>query len=281
MLISSLLIGSALLSSASAQAPAKTLSEDFRLVMTVNGSPDTSIITGTAVGSPAKMRIEVTTKGKNSLNSPVMASGKVGMIVTDSGKTVTYLDSQKQQYIRVRPIELVQQAQKMGGMKMDFSGTVATVDSLGQGPVILGHPTQQYRLATRMAINMAALGQQQSVQVSNNIDYYYASDIKGELNPFATLSGGDMVNRLGASNKDFSDKMMAAQKKLPKGTPLRASYSATVVSQGQTRVSNTAVEVTGIRWVDADPNAFEVPAGYKEAQLRGMDGAPGGAIPPQ
>ncbi len=227
------------------------------------------------------MRIEVTTKGKNSLNSPVMASGKVGMIVTDSGNTVTYLDSQKQQYIRVRPIELVQQAQKMGGMKMDFSGTVATVDSLGQGPLILGHPTQQYRFATRMAINMAALGQQQSVQVSNNIDYYYASDIKGELNPFATLSGGDMVNRLGASNKDFSDKMMAAQKKLPKGTPLRAAYSATVVSQGQTRVSNTAVEVTGIRWVDADPKAFDVPAGYKEAQLPGMDGAPGGAIPPQ
>lgn len=281
LLISILMVGSALLSLANAQAPAKMLSEDFRLVTTIKGSTDTSIIIGHAVGSPARMRIEVTTSGNNSLNSPMMASGKVGMIVTDSGNTITYIDSQKQQYIRVRPVELIQQAQQMGGMKMEFSGTLATVDSLGAGPVVLGHPTLYYRVATGMTIRMTAIGQQQLVNVSNSIDYYYASDIKGELNPFTTLSGGDMMNKLGASNKDFADKMTAAQKKLPKGTPLRALYSATVVSQGQKRVTKTAVEVTGVQWVDADPKTFEVPASYTAGQLPGMGGSSGGAIPPQ
>jgi hypothetical protein len=280
LLISILMLGSALLSLATAQAPAKTLSEDFRLVTTIKGSTDTSIVTGHAVGSPVRMRIDVTTRGDNSLNSPIMSSGKVGMIVTDSGHTITYIDSEKRRYIRVRPAELVQQAQQMGGMRMEFSETMATVDSLGAGPVILGHPTLNYRVATGMTISMTAIGQQQVVKVSNSIDYYYASDIKGELNPFATLSGGDMLNMLGASNKDFVDKAKAVQQKLPKGTPLRALYSATMVSQGQTRVTNSAVEVTGIQWVAADPKAFEVPANYTAQQLPGTGGSSGGAIPP-
>lgn len=280
LLISFLILASPLLSLATAQVPAKTLSEDFRLVTTINGSTDTSIVIGHAVGSPARMRIDVTTRGDNSLNSPIMSSGKVGMIVTDSGQTITYIDSEKRRYVRIRPVELVQQAQQAGGMKMEFSETVAKVDSLGPGPVILGHSTLHYRVATGMTISMTAIGQQQVVKVSNSVDYYYASDIKGELNPFATLSGGDMLNMLGASNKDFIDKAKTAQQKLPKGTPLRALYSATMVSQGQTRVTNSAVEVTRIQWVDADPKAFEVPGNYTAQQLPGMGGSPGGAIPP-
>jgi hypothetical protein len=280
LLISILMLCSTVLSLATAQAPAKTLSEDFRVVTTINGSTDTSLVLGHAVGSPARMRIEVTTSGHNPINSPIAASGKVGMIVTDSGHTITYIDSQKQQFVRFRPVEMIQQAQQMGGMKMEFSETLAKVDSLGAGPLILGHPTLYYRVATGMTISMSAMGQQQVVKVSNSVDYYYAGDIKGELNPFATLSGSDMVNTLGGSNKDFVDKMRAAQEKLPKGTPLRALYSATVVSQGQTRVTNTAVEVTGVQWVADDPKAYEVPATYTAGQLPGM-GSSSGTIPPQ
>jgi hypothetical protein len=281
MLVGILMLASAPMSSATAQAPAKTLSEVFRLVTTIKGTTDTSLVTGNAVGSRARMRIDVTTSGNNALNSPIMTSGKVGIIVTDSGNTITYIDSQAHRYVRVRPAELVQQAQETGAMKMEFSETLATVDSLGAGPVILGHPTLHYRVATGMSINMTAIGQQQAVKVSNSIDYYYATDIKGELNPFATLSGGDMLNMLAASNKDFVTKTKAVQEKLPKKTPLRALYSATMVSQGQTRITDSAVEVTGIQWVDSDPKAFEVPANYTAQQLPGMGGSSSGAIPPQ
>jgi len=83
-----------------------------------------------AVGSLDKMRLDVT--GSASKVSPMM-SDSVSMIVTDSGKTITYLDKKKSQYLRVRPTEIVNQAQQMGGMKMEFSGTEAKVDSLGAG----------------------------------------------------------------------------------------------------------------------------------------------------
>lgn len=269
------------LSYAHAQNAGKTLAMDFRTTISVQGTPDTGVIVGHAVGSADKMRLDVLMKGSNARVSP-LGDSAVSMIVTDSGKTITYLDSKKSQFLRVKPAEMVAQAQKMGAMKMEFSGTDAKVDSLGAGPAILGHPTSHYRVTTGMTMTISAMGQQQTVKIASTSETYYATDIKADLNPFASLSGGDMANMFGTTNKDFADKMKAVQEKLPKATPpLRALSSATIVSQGQTRVTNSVAEVTRVQWVDADPKAFEVPATFTAQQLPGMGGASGGAIPPK
>lgn len=267
------------LSYAHAQNAGKTLAMDFRTTIAVQGTPDTGVIVGRAVGTADKMRLDVLTKGSNAQVSP-LADSAVSMIMTDTGKTITYLDSKKSQFLRVRPAEMVAQAQQTGAMKMEFSGTDAKVDNLGAGPVILGHPTSHYRVTTGMTMTISAMGQQQTVKIASTNDTYYATDIKSDLNPFASMSGGDMANMFGTTNKDFADKMKAVQEKLPKATPLRALSSATIVSQGQTRVTNTAAEVTGVQWVDADPKAFEVPATYTAVQPPGMGGSSAGAIPP-
>jgi hypothetical protein len=265
---------------AHAQNAGKNLAMDFRMTNSVQGAPDSGVIVGHAVGAADKLRLDITTKGASAQVSP-LADSVVSMIVTDSGKTITYLNSKKSQFLRVRPAEMVAQAQQMGGMKMDFSETQAKVDSLGAGPAVLGHPTLHYRVSTGMTMTISAMGQQQTVKIASTNDAYYATDIKGVLNPFASLSGGDMANIFGTSNKDFADKMKAVQQKLPKGAPLRASSSATIIAQGQTRVTNSAAEVTGIQWVNADPKAFEVPSTYTAVQLPGMGGSSSGAIPPQ
>jgi hypothetical protein len=103
------------------------------------------------------------------------------------------------------------------------------------------------------------------------------------VNPFASLSGGDMAAMFASSNKEFADKMKAMQAKLPNNTPLRASSSSTMISQGQTRVTNTQAEVTSVQWVDANPKVFEIPSTFTPVTLPGMAGSPGaqgGAIPP-
>ena len=266
-----------------AQGAGKTLAIDFRTTIAVEGTPDTGLIVGHAVGGASKMRLDVSMKGANAHVSPI-ADSAVTMIVTDSGRTIAYLDSRKNQYLRVRPAEMIAQAQQMGGMKMDFSETNAKVDNLGAGPVLLGHPTTHYRVATGMTMTISAMGQQQVAKVSSTNDMYYATDIAGDLNPFASLSGGDMVNMFGTTNKDFADKMKAAQAKLPKGVPLRAVSSNTLAAQGQqSRTTNSVAEVTALKWVDADPKAFEIPASYSAVQLPGLGGSPsdGGAIPPE
>jgi hypothetical protein len=136
-----------------------------------------------------------------------------------------------------------------------------------------------------MTMTINAMGQEQVVKISSTSDYYYANDIKGVVNPFASLSGSDMAAMFGSSNKEFADKMKAMQAKLPNNTPLRASISSTMISQGQTRVTNTQAEVTSVQWVDANPKLFEIPSTYTPVTLPGMagaqGGAQGGAIPPR
>jgi hypothetical protein len=265
-----------------AQNAGKTLAITFRTTISVKGAPDTGVIVGRALGAADKMRLDVSLKGSRAHVSP-LADSTVTMIVTDSGKTISYLDIKKSQYLRVRPAEMIAQAQEMGGMKMTFSATDAKVDSLGAGPVILGHPTSHYRVATGMTMTISALGQEQTVKISSTNDTFYATDVRGDLNPFASLTGGDMANMFGTANKEFAEKMKAAQAKLPKGVPLRATSESTMIAQGQTRVTKTQAEVTSLDWVNSDPKAFEVPPTYTALQLPGLGGTSsgGGAIPPR
>jgi hypothetical protein len=242
--------------------------------------PDTMVIMGHAVGSNDKMRIDLTSMGANAQVSPLTAAGPISMLVTDSGQTINYLDAKQSQYVRVRPSDMLADAQKNGGMKLDFSSTQASVDSLGAGPVILGHPTLRYRVATAMTIAMSGFGQPQSVKLSNSTEYLFATDLRSVQNPFSSLSGSDMMSMFGASNKDFAAKMSAVQAKLPKRTPLRASSVATVIAQGQTRITNTQAEVTSVQWVNADPKVFEIPANYTAGQLPSMGAGAAPTSPP-
>jgi hypothetical protein len=132
-----------------------------------------------------------------------------------------------------------------------------------------------------MTMKISAMGQEQSVKISSTADYYYANDIKGVVNPFASLTGSDMSATFGATNKEFANKLKAMQAKLPKGTPLRASTTATMITQGMTRVTNTQAEVTSVQWVDAKPGTFDVPASYKAVALPGLGGAASDSVQPK
>jgi hypothetical protein len=268
---------------ATAIAPTgKNLAMDFFLTtVTVSGMPDTGVIKGHAVGSADKMRVDLTMKGPSAQISPLGGpGGQISMILTDSGRTVTYLDETASHYMTVRPADMLAQAQKTG-VKMGFSGTDAKVDNLGAGPTILGHPTSHFRFGTGMTMTIDAMGQEQVVKISSTSDYYFANDIKGAVNPFASMTGGDMAAMFGSANKEFADKLKAMQGKLPKGTPLRAVSSSTMIAQGQTRVTTTQAEVTSVQWVDANPKLFEIPSTFTPVTLPGMPGPQsGGATPP-
>lgn len=279
-LVAGALFALAPLSQINAQNAGKTMAMDFRATVSVQGQPDTAVITGHAVGNGEKMRLDV--KGAPSQRSNLTSDSVVTMVVTDSGKTITFLDTKQSQYFQVRPAEMVSQAQQLGAMKMEFSGTQAKVDSLGVGPTILGHPTAHYRVTTGMTMTVNAMGQQQVVKFSSVADNYYATDLTGSLNPFSSVTSGDMASMFASNNAEFAKQLKEVRAKLPKGTQLRALNSATIVAQGMTRVTTSLAEVTGLQWVNADPKAFDIPANYKQVPLPGLAGpAGGGAIPPK
>lgn len=279
-LVAGALFALAPLSQINAQNAGKTMAMDFRATVSVQGQPDTSVIVGHAVGNGEKMRLDV--KGAPSPGSNLTSDSVVTMVVTDSGKTITFLNTKQSQYFQVRPAEMVTQAQQMGAMKMEFSGTQAKVDSLGAGPSILGHPTTHYRVTTGMTMTVNAMGQQQVVKFSSVADNYYATDLTGSLNPFSSVTSGDMASMFASNNAEFAKQLKEMRAKLPKGTQLRALNSATIVAQGMTRVTTSLAEVTGLQWVNADPKAYDIPANYKQVPLPGLAGpAAGGAIPPK
>jgi hypothetical protein len=269
---------------AHAQDSGKILALDFRMTTVTQGAADTGVITGRAIGTADKMRLDVTMKGAGAhispLSGPLESDSTASIIVTDSGKTVTYLDAKKSQYVTVRLMEMIARAKEMGGVTMEYSGTESRVDSLGTGPTILGHPTSHYRVTMGTTMTISTVGMVHTVKLASLSDSYYAIDLKGNLNPFASLNGVDMLSIFGSTSKDFADKMNAVQKKLPKGMPLRTLSSATMVDQGQTKVTNATADVTAIKWVTADPKAFEIPSMYTAVQLPGMGGS-SGAIPPR
>ena len=84
---------------AHAQNAGKNLALDFRTTVVVQGTPDTGVITGHAVGTADKMRVDVKMQGSGRAVGMLSSEGTVSMIVTDSGKTITYLDSKNSQYL--------------------------------------------------------------------------------------------------------------------------------------------------------------------------------------
>jgi hypothetical protein len=259
------------LSVAVAQNAGKELALDFRTSTSMEGAPEQAVLTGHIVGSGSKVRIDMSTSGGSS-PSPLATDGPVSMIVSDSGKTITYLDAKNSQYMRFQPGAMLADAQAMGGVKMVFSDTDAKVESLGAGPRILGHPTSRYRVTTKLTMSITGMGQTQSVKIASTTDYHYPTDIKSTMNPFASIAGTDMVGVFGTSNKEFAAKLRAAESKLPKAPPLRTSTTATITTDGVSRVTKSNTEVTSIQWVNADPKVFEIPAGYSAVKLPTMGG---------
>ena len=258
-------------SAADSQVLGKDLAIDFRTSTSMEGTPETGVLTGHIVGSGtgAKVRIDMSTEGGRS-PTPLATEGPVSMIVSDSGQTITYLDAKNSQYMSVRPGEMMAEARQMGMVNMEFSDTDAKVENLGPGPRILGHPTMHYRVGTRLTMTISGMGQKESVKIASTTEYYYPTDITSAINPFASITGTDMIGMLGGSNKVFADKLKAAEKKLPKAPPLRTSTTATIVTGGVTRVTKSNTEVTSVRWVNADPAVFEIPAGYTEVAVPSM-----------
>jgi hypothetical protein len=256
-----------------AQVAGKDLAMDFRTSTSIEGMADSGSITGHIVSSPTKVRIDMSTTGGRA-PTPLQTFGPVSMIVSDSGQTITYLDTQKSQYMMFRPAEMLAQAQEMGGVRMDFSGSEATVTRLGAGPAILGHPTVRYRVVTGMTMTISGMGQQQSVKVSSTTEYHYPTDISSPFNPFSSITGTDMLGMFGGSSKEFAAKLKAAEARLPKAPPLRTSTTSTVTTQGISQVTKSRTEVTSVRWVNADPKVFEIPAGYTAVELPTMGEEP-------
>jgi hypothetical protein len=204
------------------------------------------------------------------------------LLMLDSGKMI-YLRPKTKQYIVINPAESMDRVQKMMasmGASMTFDVTTEPkVESLGPGPVILGHRTLHYRVTSGMKMTMSGMGQNQVMETTSIMDQYVAPDLKNVVGPFTGAAWSGASGMFGSGNKSYFEKLRAATSRLPGGAKLRTETTISVSGMGQGAATRSRGEVTGMKKVTATPDMFAIPSDYTKLELP-MGPMGGGSGPP-
>lgn len=264
-----------LAATATAQSrPGISMDQTINTVRTSAGRTDSSTVVLHMISAGADARIEIESGSIAPSGGPFSPGPHTVMILRGGGGEVVYLNPDKKEYMSVKPFEMMQGVQKMmesmgGSMTLDTSATHVTIDSLGPGPAIDGHPTVSYRLTMAMRMRVAMMGQ------SNVIDNQTTQDIQAatDMVSFADLIVG--TNRFAefsqstGMSKDLFDKVAAIRQKV-RGFPLHAVKHSTSVVNGVTQTAVETMDTRNIKRMTVPDSAFAIPGDYKPISMPAM-----------
>jgi hypothetical protein len=237
----------------------------------IDSATTTSVAHMTAAGGDARIDVK---KGKLSENMGPFSSGV--MIMRDGGKQMVFLNPDQKQYFSMNLLEMMEGMQKMlasmgGSMTVDTSVARISLDTLGPGPAIDGHPTLTYRLTAVMRMTMSMMGEGNVIDAKSTQEIQTATD----LGDFSDLNVG--VNRFAELSqsigfpKGYVDKLAATTKKM-RGFPLRTVKHSTTSANGMTRTAVETTETTNIKRVSVPDSLFAIPGDYKPVTFPWMPG---------
>jgi hypothetical protein len=273
----------ALLFAATAAAQSKpgiSLDQTIHTVATSASRTDSSTGELHMISAGTDVRIEIE-RGNLMLDTGPLPTGpRTVMIMHIGGGDMAFLNPDKKEYVSIKPFAMIEGMQKtlasMGGsMTVDTSATRISIDSLGPGPAIDGHPTLNYRLTMAIRMTMSMMGLSSVVDSRSTSEIQSATDLTGFAdmnsgpNPFAEFSQG-----MGMT-KDLSDKMAATRRKV-RGFPLRSVKHSTTSVNGVTNDSAEiieTIETRNIKRVTVPDSVFAVPGDYKLITMPAGPGA--------
>jgi hypothetical protein len=264
---------------APAQGQGDDVAFDFKMSSTnmTGGKEKKGESTGHAIMSKGRMRLEMS--GNSPMgNIPGLAQGEaITLILPDTGRTFIILQPTKHQYMTINPSAMMEGMQKMmeamgATMTFEITGDDPKVENLGAGPDILGHHTAHWRTTSITKVKVGAMGQTQETEATTVVDQYIAHDVNNLDDPFRGLQRNPMADMFGSGAKAYLEKMQAARKKLPTGSPLRTEQKVKILTAGRESNASSVSEVTRISSVKANDDMFKVPSGYTLVKLPMMPG---------
>src|SRR4051812_32384160 len=161
------LCAAALLSSVPAAAQAPSGVSFDQTITTVNstaGRTDTTTNVIHALAAGGNMRIETTNNTLYPKMGPFSPGAHAVLLVRDGGSETVFMNPDSREYLSVKPLEMMAGFKKMlegmgGSMTFDTSATRMSIDSVGPGPTIDGHPTVHYTLRSAMKMNISMMGE--------------------------------------------------------------------------------------------------------------------------
>ena len=265
-----------------ARAQGRDVAFDFKSseTTTMQGNTTKGESTAHAVMSQGRLRFEMAGNSRMTAIPGFTPGSTIVMILPDNGNTFILLQPDKKQYMKINPSAMIENLQKMmesmgSTMTFEITGDDPKVENLGAGPDVMGHHTQHWRVTSNAKVKVGAMGQIQSTEINTVSDEYIAPDVTMLGNPFRGIQSNPMGDMFGSSAKTYTDKLLAARKKITAGTPLRTEQTAKTDSPRGPMVSSAVMEITKIQSVNATPDMFEIPPGYTEIKFP-MPGAPPG-----
>lgn len=245
-------------------------------ITTARGRTDTAATVMHTTSARGDARIDVE-KGTFPNMGPFSAGPHAVMIMHDGGKEISFLNPDEKQYLSIKPIAMMEGIQKMlegmgGSMTIDTSGTRVTLDSVGPGPAIDGHPTLTYRLTTVMRMTMSMMGQRHVVENQSTREIQTATDM-GDLSDVTSMNRfAELFESIGFT-KGYFDQLAATRRRMH-GFPLRAVTHTTSTANGMTRTIVQTIETRNVRRLAVPDSLFLVPADYKPGTMPAMPGMP-------
>jgi hypothetical protein len=245
-------------------------------VNTASGRTDTTTTEThtTSVGGDTRIDLE---KGSFSRLGPFSAGPHAVMIMRESGQTISFLNPNEKQYTSINLVAMMEGMQKMlegmgGSMTMDTSGTRVTLDSLGPGPAIDGHPTLTYRVATVMRMRISMMGESRVVDNQSTQEIQVATDLGDLANVGGMNRFAEMTQAMGFPKAAF--EKMAATRRRMRGVPLRVVTHITGSVNGMTRTVVQTIETRNVKRLAVSDSLFSIPADYKPVAMPAMLGMP-------
>lgn len=228
-----------------------------------------------------KMQVEGWVSGDNARvvfqdsNNPMAQEGAY-LITRDGGRTIYMVDPKEKTYMKW-DIEAVlgMAGAVMEGMgpllKMEFTEPKVEKLAGGDGPTMLGLPTQHAKYRTSYSMKIRVMGMGQESQIVSEQDIWSTTKL---ADPALGVWLRKNPPKLG--NEQF-DRLIKAEMEKVSGYPLKTvTVTTTTDKKGRQNTSRSTMEVTQLDTnANVPADSFEIPAGYEETQMPTLQGETG------
>jgi len=267
-------LASAILSFALLAAPASaqvtaTVTDTRTITQRDGGKPDT--VLSHTISAGGRTRIE------HRGSDPETAAGKLASAIQiisagDSDLVMTYIDTTRKMYAEMRPMSMMSAAMGMTNMKMDDTLSRPTLDSIGPGPVINGHPTLHFRTKMTSRLSMVMMGDSSVMTQAITSDLFLAPDVKRvEPDSTGTKLSSRWEKMLPQGLMHLAGGAEAINARLAKyGMPLRTEMETVHTTAAGTMTVHQTVDILRRERVVVPNALFLPPPGYKKVGFMDM-----------
>jgi hypothetical protein len=244
-------------------------------VTTARGRTDTTSTLLHTTSARTDGRIDVE-KGSFPNMGPFSSGPHAVVIMRDAGNQILFLNPDEKQYLSFKPLEMIEGMQKLlegmgGSMSFDTAGTQLSLDSVGPGPSIDGHPTLTYRLKLGMKMTMSMMGRSNVVDTQSSQEIQAAPDL-GDFAGVASMNRFDELTQAMGFPKGYYESLAATRRRI-RGFPLRAVTHTTSTANGIMRTIDQTIDTRNVKRLAVPDSLFVVPADYKPVKMP-MPGMP-------